>query len=186
MRTRGPQFHSHATNTFSKVAGLIVDCLLRHGRRTLPDVSEHLFPCRKFRHPYLRTLTLSLLVHYINGGQFHPTAVAVRCTACSLVQKGTSWKGYILRRSPMVTCQLSAIAIGREAAPFLSRPVLVQPTLVGFNTSYTHDGHSVANLGRAKSSQVKYVQRGRAYFLRYKCTCALLCRYRVERCAAVI
>lgn len=40
MRTRGPQFHSHAAKTFSKVAGLVVDCFLRHGRRTLPDVSE--------------------------------------------------------------------------------------------------------------------------------------------------
>lgn len=40
VRTRGPQFHSHATATFSKVAGLIVDCFLRHGRRTLPDVSR--------------------------------------------------------------------------------------------------------------------------------------------------
>eukprot|EP00752_Nemacystus_decipiens_P005102 g4630.t1 len=42
VRTRGPQFHSHASSTFSKVAGLIVDCFLRHGRRTLPDVKEEL------------------------------------------------------------------------------------------------------------------------------------------------
>ncbi|CAM9806444.1 unnamed protein product, partial [Scytosiphon promiscuus] len=40
VRTRGPQFHSHASKTFSKVAGLVVDCFLRHGRRTLPDVKE--------------------------------------------------------------------------------------------------------------------------------------------------
>ncbi|CAN0411817.1 unnamed protein product [Ectocarpus sp. 12 AP-2014] len=38
VRTRGPQFHSHAAKTFLKVAGL-VDCFLRHGR-TLPDVSQ--------------------------------------------------------------------------------------------------------------------------------------------------
>ncbi|CAN0514027.1 unnamed protein product [Ectocarpus sp. 12 AP-2014] len=42
VRTRGPQFHSHAAKTFSKVAGLVVDCFLRHGRRTLPDVKEEL------------------------------------------------------------------------------------------------------------------------------------------------
>lgn len=42
VRTRGPLFHSHASATFSKVAGLIVDCFLRHGRRTLPDVSGRL------------------------------------------------------------------------------------------------------------------------------------------------
>ncbi|CBJ29990.1 hypothetical protein Esi_0170_0035 [Ectocarpus siliculosus] len=42
VRTRGPQFHSHAARTFSKVAGLVVDCFLRHGRRTLPDVKEEL------------------------------------------------------------------------------------------------------------------------------------------------
>ncbi|CAM9690080.1 unnamed protein product, partial [Pylaiella littoralis] len=42
VRTRGPLFHSHASATFSKVAGLIVDCFLRHGRRTLPDVKKEL------------------------------------------------------------------------------------------------------------------------------------------------
>ncbi|CAM9596894.1 unnamed protein product, partial [Ectocarpus sp. 8 AP-2014] len=42
VRTRGPQFHTHAARTFSKVAGLVVDCFLRHGRRTLPDVKEEL------------------------------------------------------------------------------------------------------------------------------------------------
>ena len=38
-RTRGPQFHFLARQKFSNVAAMVVDCFLRHGRRTLPDVS---------------------------------------------------------------------------------------------------------------------------------------------------
>ncbi|CAN0128070.1 unnamed protein product [Ascophyllum nodosum] len=38
VRTRGPLFHYQATDKFGKVAGMVVDCFLRHGRRTLPEV----------------------------------------------------------------------------------------------------------------------------------------------------